>query len=234
MKKYIRHLFSLLMAVCMMGSIIIPSAQAANAGKSVDAPVAGAACIDLDGQISNIVPKENMPENQDMSRIIVNRGMRAVLTDVFVFPAIVDSDGSIKYASSIGYRASSQYPDSPTAFVNISSAQTSSLISQFKAGTNYVPTVWLIIPCYNLYKAGDGSYPTYFQFDLTAADGTVTPYKVSVSKSATAVNIPVAFPIPQGETAKYTVSMWGGFYYYNGSAHGEGSSMAGVKVNFNA
>lgn len=234
MKKYIRHLFSLLMAVCMMGSIILPSAQAANVGKSVSKPVAGLTCIDLDGQISDIVPEGNVPEIHEMSRITVNRGMRAFLTNVYVYPAIIDSDGSIKYASSIGYRASYPSPNSPTAFVDISPAQTSALISQFQTGTNYVPTVWLVIPCYNLYKAGDGSYPTYFQFDLTAADGTVTPYKASVSKSATAASIPVAFPIPQGETAKYTVSMWGGFYYYNGSAHGEGSSMAGVKVNFNA
>ena len=234
MKKYIRHLFSLLMAVCMMGSIIIPSAQAANAGKSVDAPVAGAACIDLDGQISKIVPKENVPENQDMSRIIVNRGMRAFLTDVFVFPAIVDSDGSIKFSSSLGYHVTYPSPSSPTTFVNISADQTSTLISLFKSGTGYVPTVWLVIPYYNLYKAGDGSYPTYFQFDLTAADGTVTPYKKTVSRSATTANIPIAFPIPQGETAQYSVSMWGGFYYHNGSANSEGGSMAGVKVNFNA
>lgn len=234
MKKYIRHLFSLLMAVCMMGTIILPSAQAASAGKSVDAPVAGPVCIDLDGQISDIVPEGNAPESHDMSRITVNRGMRAFLTDVFVFPAIIDSDGSIKFSSSLGYHVSYPSPDSPTTFVNISADKTSTLISLFESGTGFVPTVWLVVPYYNLYKAGDGSYPTYFQFDLTAADGTVTPYKKTISKSATSANIPIAFPIPQGETAKYSVSMWGGFYYYNGSAHGEGSSMAGVKVNFNA
>lgn len=229
-----RHLFSLLMAVCMMGSILPPSAQAANIGHLVNKPVAGLTCIDLDGQIADIIVPEEEENVPDSSDVVVTRGMRALLTGVSVYPAIIDSEGTVRYSSSVGHH--SLYlttPSSPTAFINISSAETSRLISQFTTNLDLVPTVWLVIPVYGFYSANDGSYPTYFDFELTAADGTVTSAKVTLSKTATTATIPVAFPIPQGETDQYTVSIWGGFYYYNGSANSEGSSMAGVKVSFN-
>ncbi|MDE7218606.1 MAG: hypothetical protein K2O45_03155 [Oscillospiraceae bacterium] len=204
MKKYVTKLFSLLMAVCMVGSLLAPSALAAVGAESPRAVVVPNG-MRIGVQYVVVYPAYYI---ESTGKYIVDYNINKIHN----YPAANQQNGSCR----------------------LSTAETTNLLNQFKEKFDMDANVWVFASRYSLYADGKGSYGKYFQFTTSGDCIEGKSIRVDVGRNDSDRPVGATFRIPENTTGTYSIGLYGGFYYYSAYAKKELSSMAQVDVYFNS
>lgn len=224
MKKYWKRLFGLLMTLCMMSTIFVPSAMAGEVTVSDNgAGISVGSGILEDGD--DLVSPE---------AVVVPNGVRIGIQYVYVYPAKhIEGSKTPKFDSSICVKGIYPSAADQSKILWISPEETASLLDRFKAKFGVDADVWYLMARYSIYLDGKGSYGKYFEFDATGDCLSGKTIKKTLNRNDTVFSIAEEFWIPDDTTSRHDIALWGGFYYYSAYAKKDLSSMAGIKVRFN-
>lgn len=207
-----KRFLSLLMAICLMVTICVPGASAAET--TDDAATA------LD------------------SRIIVTQGVRPFVGMIKIYPAL--RTGS---KTDINEKAYGRYyftGSSTAKGLQLSPAETETLLNKYRTATGNEPNAWVISVRYDLVTDGKGSYGKYFEWEpwgdlyepKVESNGKVkeivAPYTGDSSYTYTS-----AFSMPEDTSGTYRMGLQGGFWYYCAPAAKILSIQSGFLVSFN-
>lgn len=210
MKKYMKRLFGLLMALCMMSSLFVPSARAAEAAGGFDGGAAS-------------------PYG-----IIVKNGAKAAIQYLYAFPAHYDAEKNLyDVDSSLGF--TNYFPDANQSGGgrHLSVEETQEILAKFKAKHGVEANAWTIGTKYIIYTDGKGSYGKYFEFQTGDTCLSGKTIRKDLSRTQTTCDVSARFLMPEKSDGSYNLSVSGGFYYYSAYAKKDLSSSVGVTVYFN-
>ena len=171
-------------------------------------------------------------------RIIVAAGVMALVTDMRIYPAVYDGkttdyDNSI-YKST--YYGSNQ--NTTTVIKNIPAAEAQSLLERYQEKTGTAANAWYVDVQYSLVKDNKGSYGQHFEYKPVGSSTSIPEgqkKKFYVSSIDTEKRIDGTFLIPENASAeKYSIGLWGAFYFRNAQNNMNLNHMSGFKLMINS
>ena len=224
MKKYMKRLFGLLMALCMMSSLFVPSARAAEAAFGSGSGISADFGISEDGN-DFVSPQV----------VIVPNGVRISVRYLYVYPAYHDkATGSFTYGESVVskviYPNDTQYGGTQRFTVE----ETEKLLADFEVKYGKVANAWCIQQGYAIYTDGKGSYGKYFEFTTSGAtclEGKTV--RNNLNRTQTTYTLTLRFDMPENSSNSYSLSTQGGFYYYRADNKKNLSAGTSFSVYFN-
>ncbi len=223
MKKYWKRLFSLLMTLCMMSTVLVPSALAGEVAVSGNGVgISAGSGILEDGNDSAF------PQN-----VIVPNGVRVSVRYIYVYPAYHDkATGSFicneSIVSKVIYQNATQYGGAN----RLSVAETEKLLADFEAKYGVAANAWQLQQGYTIYLDGKGSYGKYFE--VTTNGGTCLEGKTiryNLSRTQTTFTLTLRFDMPENTSSNYTLGASADLYYYradNRKTLSTGTSMSAL------
>lgn len=205
-----KRLISLLLTVCLMATICVPSASA------VEATTGETSALD--------------------SRVTVAQGIRPMISSIVVYPVLHSASGSTT-ASGVYDRTYFQ-ATSTARGVQLSPTETQNLIDKFKAKNGNEPNAWRVVVQYDFVDDGKGSYGKYFEWEpwgdlyrpTVNSNGKV---RVDVTRFQTEYQSIAYFDMPEDTSKKYMIGLQGGFFYYCAPAGITCDLQSGYLVSFN-
>ena len=209
MKKHMTKLFSLLMALCMVGALLVPSALAAscsNANETAESR-AVASRMRVGAQYVMAAPAYISETTGELLYYDLNE-----ISEVDVYPSATEQNGSCR----------------------LSRAETTAVLNKFKTRFKVDANAWILAAMYSIHYPGDGSYSKYFQFDTVGNSLIGNEVRVDVGRNDPTCAIVGIFGMPENTSGTYNVGLHGGFYYYSAAAKKELSSMVHIDAYFNS
>lgn len=235
MKKYVAKLFSLFMALCMVGTLLVPSAMAMG-NSAVDA-------VDLQtGEVASVSANTSLLMTDDEAAsspaFVVTHGVRVGVKQIKIYPALYfESEGIIRYFPDTYDTLISTTASERSMYFDMSSERTETLLAKYKSKTGIDADAWYVEVTYVIYTDGNGSYGKYFEYNAVGncLEGTTVRYNITKNTALQSiVTLPASFLMPENASARYTIGLSGGLYYYSAYANKELGTMTVVNVTLNS
>ena len=159
-KHTMKRLISLLMVICLMVTICVPGASALetktvpNASEALDFT-----SLDESSTLQPLNENVNIPT----PRITVSQGVVSYVSQIEIYPAIVDSEGNVGIAKGV-YIIRSYSTTSFVKGVQLTTAETKSLMDRFAAVAGTNATIMFVRTTFDVITDGKGSYGDYYEF----------------------------------------------------------------------
>ena len=171
-------------------------------------------------------------------RIIVAAGVMALVTDMRIYPAVYDGK-TTDYDNSIcksAHYGSNQ--NTTTVIENIPAAEAQNLLQSYQEKTGTAANAGYVDVRYSLERDNKGSYGQYFKYkpvgnSTNIPDGQEKLFHVSSIDTVGLIN--QTFLIPENASAeKYSIGLWGAFYFRNAQNNMNLNHMSGFKLMINS
>ncbi len=231
-----KRFLSLLMAICLMVTICVPGASALET-KTVPNASEALAFTSLDD--SSTLQPLNEDVNIPTPRITVSQGVVSYVSQIEIYPAIVDSEGNVGIAKNV-YITRSYSTTSFVKGVQLTTAETKSLMDRFAAVAGTNATIMFVRTTFNVVTDGKGSYGLYYEFKpseslIAPAPDSQGLVKYTLDKATTNkwYTMQTFFYVPEVIPNRYEMSLTGAFYYYNISSRQTLNRMNGFAIYLN-